>query len=430
VNYSEIAARLERDLRDNFLPYWYRTAIDRTEGGYRLDDRLRRPRDYVRAAVAGTARLLRRAAPPSPRPREWHIVAQSRLLYVFSLAHRLGYGTRERNYLEAAEHGFQFLTNRMRDTQHGGFFWRVGKAGEVRSSDKWLYGQSFALYAFVEFYRATGRSDVLRDAVALFELIQEKMVDHEHGGWIELALADFSQLPNGRPTAETGIHHVSGLKSGNGNLHLMEALSELYDVTKDARVRVALEEVLRINVECFFARPGLSPSHVTADWHPVTTKPFDYHSYGHDMEFAWLMLRAQQVLGIPLGLELFGSLMSYSMERGFDWTRGGFYLKGRPGAPNAYDTSKVWWVQGEALAALTDALCIPGSGDHARYDRCLHLLMDWIWKYQRLPDGVWVWSREADGRLQNPTKADSWKAGYHEFRAMAKAIESLRSLRP
>ena len=54
-------------------------------------------------------------------------------------------------------------------------------------------------------------------------------------------------------------------------------------------------------------------------------------------------------------------------------------------------------------------------------------LLDWIWRYQRLDDGTWVWSTEADGRVQNPTKADNWKAGYHEVRAVAMAIASLRA---
>ena len=121
----------------------------------------------------------------------------------------------------------------------------LGPAGSVIRADKWLYGQSFAMYGLVEFYRASGRRDALIDATTLFDLIQARMVDHRHGGMIELLKEDFSPMPEGTPTSETGIYHVSGLKSSNAHLHWMEALSELLDVTGRSDVRHALLDVLR-----------------------------------------------------------------------------------------------------------------------------------------------------------------------------------------
>lgn len=418
------AARIDHDLRTRVLPYWHRTAVDTERGGYRVADTHLTWRAGLRRLGSGLGRMVRPTAPTrATRGEDKHVVSQSRLLYVFSLAHRLGYGGGGRHYLDAAEHGFRFLTGRMRDPEHGGFFWRVGAGGEVASGHKWLYGQAFALFALVEFHRASGQSDALADALALFAVVQEHMADRQQGGWIELLAPDFSRLPEGVPTRESGMQHVSGLKSANGHLHWMEALSELLDVSGDPAVRAALGEVLRINTEVFFATPGVSPSHVTADWKPVVAEPFDYLSYGHDLEFAWLMLRAQQVLQEPPGLELFDALLTHSIDHGFDRERGGFYLKGRRGSPSAFDTSKVWWVQAEGLAALSDALATPGTGNRARNEGCLDRLLDWIWRHQRLRDGSWVWSTEATGRIQNPTKADHWKAGYHEVRAMGKARE-------
>lgn len=413
------AARLARDLGTNLLPYWHRTAIDLVRGGYRLRDSHVTWRRVLRGLRSRLSRTIGAGAPAiAAGVGDKHVVSQSRLLYVFSLAHRLGYGGGGRHYLDAAEHGYRFLMDRMLDHQHGGFFWRVGDDGAVANADKWLYGQAFALFALVEFHRASGQADALADALALFGVVQERMVDRRHGGWVELLAPDFSVLPEGVPTKETGLHHVSGLKSGNGHLHWMEALSELLDVSGDPAVRAALIRVLGINREVFFAKPGISPSNVTADWKPVDMEPFAYHSYGHDLEFAWLMLRAQEVLETPPDLELFASLLSYSLDHGFDPVRGGFYLKGRRGTGLAFDTSKVWWVQAEGLAALWGALATPGTGDRARYERCLALLLDWIWRHQRLRDGTWVWSTDATGRITNPTKADNWKAGYHEVRAM------------
>lgn len=410
------------------MPYWLRTSVDSGRGGYRLDDTHLTWRRALSGLRSRLARAVRPAAPPgAPRAADKHAVSQSRLLYVFALAHRLGYGGGGRQYLDAAQHGYRFLTDCLQDQEHGGFFWRVGSDGEVTNSQKWLYAQAFALYGLVEFHRASGQADALADALDLFAVVQERMKDRRHGGWIELLAPDFSILPAGVPTRETGLHHVSGLKSANGHLHWMEALSELLDVTGDPAVRAALAEVLRINTEVFFAEPGVSPSHVTADWEPVITEPFAGISYGHNLEFAWLMLRAQQVLRSPPGLVLFEALLSHSLDHGFDMTRGGFYQKGARGAAAAFDTSKVWWPQAEGLAALSDALTTPGIGDRARYERCLDRLLDWIWRHQRLGDGTWVWSTDATGTIQNPTKADDWKAGYHEVRAMTKCVRAIRS---
>lgn len=419
---------MDRDLRANVFPYWLRTAVDSVGGGYRVADTHFTWRGALGGLRSRLGRATRPAAPSvAPRAQEKHVVSQSRLLYVFSLAHRLGYGGGEEHYLNAARHGYHFLRDRMLDQEHGGVFWRVRGSGEVASAHKWLYAQAFAMYSLVEFHRASGQADALADALALFFVVQERMKDRQHGGWIELLAPDFSMLPAGMPIRETGLHHVSGLKSANGHLHLMEALSELLDVTGDPAVRGALEEVLRINTEVFFAEPGVSPSHVTADWEPVISEPFDNISYGHNLEFAWLMLRAQQVLRRPPGVLLFESLLTHSLDHGFDMTRGGFYQKGARGAATAFDTSKVWWLQAEGLAALSDALATPGTGSRARYERCLDLLLEWIWRHQRLGDGTWVWGTDATGEILNPTKADDWKAGYHEVRAMTKYARAIRS---
>ena len=37
---------------------------------------------------------------------------------------------KRKDYLSAAEHGVQFLCKRMRDNEHGGYFWEVDKTGK------------------------------------------------------------------------------------------------------------------------------------------------------------------------------------------------------------------------------------------------------------------------------------------------------------
>ena len=78
-------------------------------------------------------------------------------------------------------------------------------------------------------------------------------------------------------------------------------------------------------------------------------------SYGHNVEFAWLMIRAEKVLGQKPSWDHFYALLNHALKNGYDDRRGGLYYRGFDDQP-ATDTEKIWWVQAEMLSALTDAL--------------------------------------------------------------------------
>jgi mannose/cellobiose epimerase-like protein (N-acyl-D-glucosamine 2-epimerase family) len=78
-------------------------------------------------------------------------------------------------------------------------------------------------------------------------------------------------------------------------------LTELCEVTRDNEVKQSVEEVLQINATYFFPKAaGRSCLHRQPSWNEVTDPRSSRLSYGHNVEFAWLMIRAQKVLGTPL----------------------------------------------------------------------------------------------------------------------------------
>src|SRR5213075_556802 len=95
-------------------------------------------------------------------------------------------------------------------------------------------GESFVIYAFVEYYRASGDRGALQEAMDLYRLVQEKAHDGKNGGWTEHFTRDWKPLAPRDPAGEV---EISGLKSANTHLHLMEALAELADATQDVTVR-------------------------------------------------------------------------------------------------------------------------------------------------------------------------------------------------
>lgn len=415
---ARAAQLMETDLREQVIPHW-RQAVDEEHGGYRQTEVYPSRSEWIASHLRSVKRragafLRRRPAPP----RGKDLVTQSRLLWTLSTAHRLGYGD---GCLEAAAHGYRFLTGRLLDQRHGGYAWIAARSGRIVDRRKTLYGQAFALFALTEYHRATGLAGPLGDARDVFEVVQARMHDDTNGGWIEHGDADFAPLAEGTPLPALP---TVGLKTGNAHLHWMEALAELAQVTGDAAVHSALREALTINATYFYPeRPEAGAELRTPDWRPVASGNSVPISYGHSMEFGWLMLRADEVLGSARSWDHFDALLADAVRWGFDHEQGGFYDRG-PVAGAATRRSKIWWVQAEGLAALTDGV---RHFDGRGYDRPLDLLLEWIWGRQRRPDGLWIPIVDENGKARSSIAPAAWKGGYHEVRAMARFIEAFHS---
>jgi mannose/cellobiose epimerase-like protein (N-acyl-D-glucosamine 2-epimerase family) len=167
-------------------------------------------------------------------------------------------------------------------------------------------------------------------------------------------------------------------------------------------------------------QPGQSSFHRQPDWKPVTDPKSAGLSYGHNVEFAWLMVRAETVLGRTPSWSHFDAHLRHALKYGCDIERGGLYSRGLDDQP-ATDQDKVWWVQAEWLAALSDAIRHRPDPD---YIKALDSLLDFIVRYQADRDGIWLDTVTADGKPKGTAKASSWKANYHDVRAIVKFIEA------
>src|SRR5512140_3295845 len=392
------ARAYKQQLTGKILPYWYDTAIDRQFGGYMLSDN-------------GSGK--RSAA------TDKQLVTQARMVWGFSHAQINKLGDGKRDYLEAARQGYNFLLAHFLDREHGGYFWTTDLSGKPLNTRKIVYGESFVIYALVEYYRASGDKQALTQAMDLYRVLQRRAHDGKHDGWIEHFERDWTPMLNRGP--ET-IVEVGGMKSANTHLHLMEALTELYDATHDRTVRKSLEEAVRINATYFYPPDaGKSSFHRHLDWAPATELSSAGLSYGHNVEFAWLYVRAQRILGHKPNWPQFYAHLDHALKCGYDHQRGGLYSRGMDDQP-ATDTDKIWWVQSEMMAALTDAL---KHKKNPAYSAALDQLVQFINKYQADPaDGIWYDTVAADGTPKNKAKAHNWKANYHDVRAMVKFIRA------
>jgi mannobiose 2-epimerase len=391
---------LETNLIQNIAAFWYPGTIDRSNGGYILNH------DLEGRQKSGGTKM---------------IVTQSRMLWLFSRLARAGYSSRE--YLEAADSGYRFLMDKMRDEKNGGFFWEVDMTGDKKlRRKKHLYGQSFALYALSEHYLATGKKEALDAATDLFMLMESKAHDATNGGYVEWFNEDWT------PAARDEVTYMGepGFKLMNTHLHLLESVTCFYRASKLPLARERVLELIRIQSNAV-VRKGLvaCTDKYEQDWTPVLTGNYARVSYGHDLENIWLLMDACDAVEIsnyPLQ-DLYRALFDYSLKYGYDESQGGFYNYGSFNK-SASNRDKVWWVQAEALVSALDMYRLTKD---PRYLEIFRKTYGWVQNHQvDWKHGEWHDTITPAGSPKGD-KAQIWKDGYHNGRAMIECLEILKS---
>lgn len=394
------APEIRRNLEQAVVAFWYPRAIDRANGGYILafDDT---------GASTGTPNKM--------------IVSQARMVWLFARLARSGYRPAEMK--EAAAQGYRFLADRMWDREHGGFFWEVDAAGtRVVDDGKYIYGESFGLYALAEYYRATGDRSALDLATRLYDLIVRHGRDPELGGYYEFFRRDWSTPPAG---AASHIGGPAGAKLMNTHLHLLEAVAEYYRASASADARERLHELITIETNAVVRKELTACSdQYRRDWTPILDGAAARVSYGHDLENIWLVADAVETVGqsnAPM-LDLYKRLFAYSSRYGFDEANGGVFGSGPFNQP-ADQRNKVWWVQAETLVSALTMYRLTGDASYAHaFERT------WAWVNTHQTDwekGEWFQEVRPDG-THTKVKADQWKEGYHDGRALILCLELLK----
>ena len=88
------------------------------------------------------------------------------------------------------------------DCEFGGSFWSVTADGQPLDAKKQFYAQGCMLYGFPEYARATGDQKALQIALHLFDIIESRAWDNNHGGYIEACTRDWQPIANMRLSAK------------------------------------------------------------------------------------------------------------------------------------------------------------------------------------------------------------------------------------
>ncbi len=389
-------SRIEAELLQDILPFWMQNTRDRSRGGF--------------FGEISSGMKVRTNAPRGP-------LLTARILWTFSAAYRRYH---DPACLEMAKWAYDDLVSRCWDATYGGLFWTIGADGKPLDMRKSVYVQAFGIYGLSEYSRATGDSAALNRAIELYRLIEARSRDRANGGYHEEFARNWSALSR----AEQGIMGPAGTKSQNVHLHILEAYTSLLRVWPDPQLREDLTSLVGV----MMTRVLNPASHhlrlfFKDDWTPQT----DAVSYGHDIEFSWLLPEAAAVLDDP-GLVARTNAVAVEIARttlseGID-TDGGVAEEGGPAGIT--DRSKEWWPQAEAAIGLLNAYQI--SGDPVFLNASLRL---WDFIDTRLIDrknGEWLQGLTRYGKPSRQPKVSFWKCPYHNGRACMEIVERLDSI--
>lgn len=392
------ADRAEAELRGNILPFWLEHARDRERGGFygEIDGQLRVKKDASRGALLTT-----------------------RVLWTFSAAYRR---YRDPAYLEMARWAYADLWNRFRDEEHGGLYWRTQADGTPIDARKSAYVHAFGIYGLSEFFRATGEEEARERAIELYRLLEQHARDRENGGYFEEFSRDWKvSRERGRRRSVMG---AADQKSQNVHLHLLEAYTNLARIRPDPELKRNLREL----IELMQARVLDESTHhlrlfLAEDWSPRSTAI----SFGHDIEYSWLVTEAAEVLGDEDVLERVRDtavqLAAVTLREGVD-EDGGVIAEAEPGGRR--DTFREWWPQAEAAVGFLNAYQISNDERYLEASR-----RSWAFIERHLVDhekGEWHHGLSGDGRRTSTTKVSFWKCPYHNGRACLELVDRLHSI--
>ena len=365
---------------------------------------------------------------------EKSLIAQTRSVYTLSSAHRSGYG--EGRLAALAKHGVDFLINRMWDKEYGGFFWMTDRKGNVKIDQKIIYGQSFARYSLSEYTMATGDKIGIDYATKLFDMVQKYCSDTMYGGYWEMFHRDWELCGPGSKGGDR--------KTLDVHMHLMEALTALYECTgKELHRRKLLEvidlllfrfihPVYKTGIPQFFKDWTIAPQikfDIIWGWDRFTGEGMkenvtDNTCFGHNAEFAWLLLHALDILKIPHDkhLDVLRIIYDHTVENGIDNEFGGVYVEG-PHSGGVYDREKEFWQQAEVLTCLLDAYLLFKDEKYWRAYKNVHRFV--FDKVINSDVGEWYPLLTRQGEPIWTHMGHSWKINYHSVRSMIQSIQRL-----
>lgn len=262
-----------------------------------------------------------------------------------------------------------------------------------------------------------GDERALELAFETFNLIEKHFRDGKDGGYTEALAADWTPMDDVRLSDKD----ENTPKSMNTHLHILEPYTNLYRAKQTPELKEAILHLIDIfRYKIIDKETGRFNLFFDMQWNSMSRMD----SYGHDIEGAWLIYEAAEVIGDEKLCEqlkpVCKRLVDITIEEGFDGEDSIYYEK----VGEHLDTDKHWWPQAETLVGLADTWRL--TGDEGYLARMVK-----VWRYidKNIIDhshGEWVWRVDKEGkRVYSDCKAGFWKCPYHNSRAILEVLHRI-----
>lgn len=376
---------------EQILSYWMQYSVDDEQGGF-----------YGR--INNDNAIDSKAAKGS--------VLNSRILWAFAAAYRQS-GKKE--YLAMAQRAFDYISKYFIDKEYGGVYWTVDNYGKPLDTKKQVYGLAFAIYGISEYMRCQHLPEAKEIAMSLVHCIEQYSYDNKHTGYLEAFTREWKDMQDLRLSAKD----ANEKKTMNTHLHVLEAYANLYRVSPNDFLKDRIAGLIHNFLDYFIDKQS---HHLILffdeNWNP---RPGPV-SYGHDIETAWLLQEAAEVIGevslVKAARDNAVSMTNAAME-GMD-VDGGLWYEYEPLEKHLI-REKHSWPQAEAMVGLFNAWQVSGKEQYLQQS-----YNSWKFVRQYIKDhtkGEWFWGVLADhSPMLSHDKAGIWKCPYHNSRACLEII--------
>ncbi len=370
----------------NILNYWKTNTIDNENGGF-----------------------IGKIDYPNIKKTEHHkgVILNTRLLWTFSAASNF---YKNDTYTDLCLRSYEYLKKYFIDPNYGGVIWEVDYKGNPINKRKQIYAQSFMIYALSEYYQFSNNEESKNLAITLFDLIEKYALDKIHGGYIEAFNQDWSPIADMRLSEKD--KNVE--KTMNTHLHILEAYTKLYQIHPKKNIAIALKNLIHLFLTKFITKNNHLHLFFDVKWNLKST----IYSYGHDIETAWLLIKAAKTLNEKSilsiierrALQITNTFLNEAIDKDGGVMNEINYKSGH------IDTDKHWWQQAEAIVGLYYAYQIKQDEHYLK-----KALKIWEFITDKVIDynyGEWHWLIDTYGDFDPKNeKIGMWKCPYHNSRA-------------
>ena len=396
--FSELAAQYKSELLDRVMPFWMQNSIDKEYGGYfTCIER--------NGEVYDTDKFI------------W---LQGR--EVWMLATLYNKVEKKQEWLDAAIQGAEFLKKYGHDGQLNWYF-SLDRQGRPLVEPYNIFSYTFAVIAFGQLYKATGKQEYADIAKKTFDIVLSKR-NNPKGKWNKAVTA----LPQ-RGSGE-GASAARALKDFALPMILCNVALEIEDLLPPEFLKETIDICLHEVLDVFY-RPELDliVEHVSKDGKLVDCHEGRLLNPGHAIEAMWFIMDLGKRLGRKDLIEKAVHIALREAEHGWDKEYGGiFYFMDRLGRPlqQLEWDQKLWWVHIETLITMIKGYELTGNKECLDWFMRVH---EYVWSHFMDPEyPEWFGYLNRRGEVLLTLKGGKWKGCFHVPRGLMQVYQTLERI--